>query len=168
MHNIIDNAPALAKNVPIDRKRKACRPCLARPALERFTFHSLIEADETEIEQRFDEVLANELVLVFNSTLAATQPILNMDDVNEMLNTDLSSIPQVDFLDSVTSIDLLTPDASNDGISAVIAPVVAPVVEIEVPVSNLLLIGSQANQRKKDGQPRKERSDKGTKRAKKN
>ena len=87
-----------------------------------------------------------------------------------MINADLSAIPQVDFLDAVMpNIEMLTPDATNDGFSSLIAPVVsiAP-VENAAPVSNLLLIGSQANKRKRDGQPRKERSDKGKKRAKKN
>lgn len=40
--------------------------------------------------------------------------------------------------------------------------------KIEDPVSNLFLIGSQANKRKNDDQTRKERSDKGKKRTKKN
>ena len=61
------------------------------------------------------------------------------------------------------NIEMLTPDVTNDGFSSLIAPVVNL-----APVSNLLQIGSQANKRKKAGQPRKERSDKGKKRAKKN
>ena len=76
----------------------------------------------------------------------------------------------MDFLDSVMpNIEMLTLDVTNDVFSSLIASVVniAPVVNV-APVSNLLQIGSQANKRKKDGQPRKKRSDKGEKRAKKN
>jgi hypothetical protein len=158
-------APPFACSTRLDQAKKRGRPREAGPALVRFQYTSLIEADEANARENDVESgpevaneLANDLIAAAQSEMSIHGVIggaeggVNDTDIDlALLATELNNLPPGDVFDTLSLDALMTPENSNDGF--LIPPVPLSVsssqsasIAQSVPTRRPLLIMGQRSQ----------------------